>query len=295
MHARHLAVLFCSVLISSSACGTETQEPNAAGGGPTSRPAGAASRPSAAGATSRPAEAPGIEAKGFAAKIEAAHGGSVYGKPPIHADLEVEFGGGSMLAGKLVYDPNTGRSRIETASGGLATFDGQDAWTLDMATAEGMPPPRFHLFTWAWFLAAPWKLSDPGSRIDEPKPRQLQDRELSSARLTYDAGVGDTPDDWYVVYANEKNHALAAVAYIVTFGKSVEEANKEPHAAKYDEFQTVDGLQVPKVVSFWNWNEKDGLMGDAIGVLTFSNVRFATAEDHLFAKPEGAAKANMPR
>lgn len=274
-HTLVLGFLACTYL----SCGSESSNGSASAGASTSRPTSPSSDPSRRS-----------EPQGLAAQIAAAHGGDLYAKKAVFADLSVDFGGQTILAGKLVFEPGTKRCRIETAEGGVCTFDGTDAWTAGMPAQEGLPPARFHLLTWPWFLSSPWKLGDPGSKMAEQQPRSLRGREVPSAKMTFEPGVGDTPDDWYIVYADPESHVLAAVAYIITFGKSVEEANKEPHAATYDEFVVVEGLRMPKVLTFWNWNEADGLVGDPIGELTVSNVRFGAADEATFAKPEGAKK-----
>jgi hypothetical protein len=228
----------------------------------------------------------------FAASIEDAHGdGSLYAKPPLHGDLVVEFGGNRLVDGTMVFDAATGRARIESGDSVLV-FDGEQAWGVG-AEALGMPA-RFHLLTWPYFVAAPWKLGDPGSEMGAPALRPLAGTRLASARLTFDDGVGDTPDDWYVVYQDPATGGLRALAYIVTYGTTAAEASEEPHVATYDETAEVDGLRVPTRLAFWNWSEAEGLVGDPIGRVTFTSPRFGPAEPGAFEKPEGAVLDALP-
>jgi hypothetical protein len=89
---------------------------------------------------------------------------------------------------------------------------------------------RFHLLTWPYFAALPMKLADPGAHLQLLGERSLRGKVYQAVRLTFDPGVGDTPEDWYVLYRDPSSGRLAAAAYIVTYGKSATAASKEPHA-----------------------------------------------------------------
>ena len=268
-------------------CGGDAAE--SPSGGATPSGSGASSRPS-----SRASSQPSAAAASFADRVRAAHGSaSLYQKPPVHADLTVEFGGGTMFEGSFVFDAASGKCcMVAKGDGPTRVFDGTTAWVSGADASD--PMHRFHLLTWSYFLAAPWKLADQGSTLGEERPRTLRDVPQPSAKLTFESGVGDSPEDYYVAYADPKTHALDALGYIVTYGKTTEAANEEPHAATYDAYTTVDGLQLPTELTFYNWNEKDGLVGEPIGRAMFSNLRFAAAEASTFAKPADAAEAPMP-
>ena len=113
--------------------------------------------------------------------------------------------------------------------------------------------------------------------------------------MTFTDGVGDTPDDWYVIYADPESHRLTALAYVVTYGKTLEEASTEPHAATYDGWKSIDALFVPTLLRFWNWSEADGLVGDPIGTATFTDLSFARADEGAFDAPSGAQRIEAPR
>lgn len=48
--------------------------------------------------------------------------------------------------------------------------------------------------------------------------RPLDEKDHQTAKLTFEKGIGDAPDDWYVVYTDPENNTMQAAAYIVTFG-----------------------------------------------------------------------------
>ncbi len=75
-------------------------------------------------------------------------------------------------------------------------------------------------------------------------------------------------------------------------GRPVEQL--EPHAIVFEEWQTVDGLLVPKVAPFYNWTGSD-IEDEPLGRLEFSNVRFMTErpDPARFQKPPDAVVAPL--
>lgn len=229
----------------------------------------------------------------FARAIEKTHGIDAWrSQSALETDITVEFGGNQMIDGKLLMDPSGGHVRIELKSGTVMVFDGRNAWVAPADTS--FQGARFHILTWSYFLAAPMKLRDPGTRLEDLGKSPLRDgKKLKAARLTFGADVGDTPDDWYVVYRDAKKR-LAAMAYIVTFGKSVDDAEKEPHAITYGDYKTIDGVAVPHHWQFWNWTAENGIHGDAIGEVKLSGFRFVKPAADAFKQPKNARRADLP-
>ena len=67
----------------------------------------------------------------------------------------------------------------------------------------------------------------------------------------------------------------------------------ERHAAVYEEWQEVDGLVVPKKISFYVWSDEKLGEGPA-GFMVFENVSFkdGSPDSALFSKPDGAEVDN---
>lgn len=229
----------------------------------------------------------------FAAPIEKAHNRAGWqSSAALAADIVVTFGGNTALDGHIVFQTNMAKTRIDYKDGSVALWDGSMAWV-----APGDSPvqgARFHVLTWPYFALAPLKLRDPGSRLESLGEKILNDRPYDVARLTFEAGVGDTPDDWYVVYRDRETSRLHAMAYIVTFGKPVDKAEAEPHAIVYGDYVDVDGVPVPTTWSFFNWNEEQGAHGDSIGNVALKNATFVDPGADQFTPPEGAREEALP-
>lgn len=214
-------------------------------------------------------------------------------QPALHADIEVMFMGNAMVSGRMVYDHDRERVRMELDDGTVAVFDGEKAW-VSPADAE-FPQARFHLLTWPYFLAAPFKLDDPGANLDERGIDKLRGKTYLTGKLTYDEGVGDAPDDWYLLYVDPVTGQLQAMAYIVTYGGTdPRQAEQQIHAITYEDFGIINGVVLSTKWKFWNWNREHGIHGDPIGEVTLKNVGFAEAEEGTFDKPKNAREDKLP-
>lgn len=229
----------------------------------------------------------------FADSVETTHGGDHWNtQAAVAADIVVNFGGQTLIDGRMITDTPVGQTRFELKDGTVLVFDGKDAWTSPADSK--FQGTRFHVLTWPYFLAAPMKLDDPGSHLKDLGKRPFRSgKALDAARLTFDSGVGDSPDDWYVAYRDGRGR-LAGMAYIVTFGKSTEDAEKEPHAISYHDYREVDGVVIPTRWQFWNWSEKDGIFGDPIGSVQLSNLGFISPGVDTFTQPKDARKEVAP-
>lgn len=236
---------------------------------------------------------PVMAKSGFAKGIEKAHGKSaLQQQQAVQARLVVEFGGQTMIEGTLLSDTAGGKVRIDLDNGTQFVFDGSEAWTSPAASE--VQGGRFHVLTWSYFLLAPFKLQDPGAHLEKLGKRPYEgEKTLDAAKLTFASGTGDSPDDWYVLYRNAQKQ-LQGMAYIVTFGKGLAEAEKEPHAITYHQPVEVDGVTFSSHWQFWNWTEADGIHGDPIGQVKLSDIRFVTPDASSFVAPKDSRPEPAP-
>jgi hypothetical protein len=130
-------------------------------------------------------------------------------------------------------------------SDGCIVWDGEKAWSVNW---EGTPP-RFLALLNYYFANLPWLTMDPGVNLNGLGTASLWDDpvEYITLRMTFDEGVGDTPDDYYVLHIDPKTKMLKATTYIVTYGGVLPEGvTRSPeHILVYDSWADVDGLKVP--------------------------------------------------
>jgi hypothetical protein len=125
-------------------------------------------------------------------------------------------------------------------------WDGEKAWSVDWKLPM---PPRFLSNLNYYFLNLPWLAFDPGVNLEVMgRARILNDpTEYVEVQMTFDAGVGDTPDDYYYLYIDPDTKRLKATRYIVTYQALLPEGveSAPEHILVFDETTTVDGLLVP--------------------------------------------------
>lgn len=236
---------------------------------------------------------PGDYATQFAQPIEKIHGLDQWQEQNVlQTDIVVQFGGNDVIDGTMWMATKSAQSRLELADGTVAVFDGERAWVAPPEME--FPRARFHLLTWPYFLAAPFKLRDPGTLLQPMPDMKVLGEEHEVAQLTFDEGTGDTPDDWYLVYKDEDTDHLRALAYIVTYGTPKMEAEEEPHAVLYEDLVRQNGVTIPTEWTFYNWSPERGFHGDPIGKVFLENLRFVTPEPGAFDRPENAREDALP-
>lgn len=221
----------------------------------------------------------------FAAPIEKAHNMSDWKtKGAMKTEIELLLGSNTLNATLIIETGGPG-ILLEMSEDTAALFDGQEMYAMPSDSAVS----PFTLNTWAYFFEAPYKLNDPGTQMESQPAGQMKNKSYDRAKLTFEAGTGDTPDDWYILYRSQDNNRLRAMSYIVTAGRSVEEANKNPHAISYEDFKMIEGVPVATTWKFWGWSEENGFSEEPIGEATLSNIEFLNDET-LFTAPDGAQK-----
>ncbi len=230
-------------------------------------------------------------AASFTSSIEQVHQKEAFFKKKgLTYDIDIKFGGQPYLNGKVTQTTGGDKIKIEKSDGSTILYDGTNVVASGI-DKEKLGGARFDIFTWPYFTGFPYKLNDPGTQWSEFGKKAWGNHQLNTAKLTFVSGTGDAPDDWYVVYQNPTTKILEGAAYIVSFGKGKEAAEKEPHAVKYSNFISVDGIPIPTKWTYHMWTPEKGY-GQQIGEATLNNVLFLETAD--FSKPQNALEVVAP-
>ncbi len=202
------------------------------------------------------------------------------------------FGGKLHLDGKITMLTNSTKIRIDKNDESKLIYNGEKVFLCPKeANDKGA---RFDMFTWTYFLGMPYKFNDPGTKWELGNNRSLDGVDHQTAKLTFEPGTGDAPDDWYVIYTDSKDNSLKAAAYIVSFGSDGDTAKAEadPHAIHYKDFVMVDGIPFATKWDFYGWTEEKG-MTDKLGEATISDITFLEEEGDIFETPENAKEIEL--
>ncbi|MFT5618349.1 MAG: hypothetical protein ACI85I_001582 [Arenicella sp.] len=235
---------------------------------------------------SRPAPA-----NGLVGKMETAHKvADFYKNEMVSFDLELYFGGKLRLDGTILSATNSGKIKMLKKDGSSVLFDGEKIWLDSKDSTYKASRARFDIFTWQYFFALPYKLSDKGTKWELLGDKKLTDKNYPAGKMTFESGTGDAPDDWYVVYANEEN-LITGAGYIVTFGGTpAEKAVESAHAITYSNYEMTNNIPFATEWGFYNWSEAEGLKGEPIGSAKVKNIKFLTKEEADFSKPASATE-----
>ena len=202
-------------------------------------------------------------------------------------DLQLFFGGNERLNVTITTLTNSTKAIISLNDSSQIMVDGSDVYYS--SNYKKVNSVRFDAYTWNYFTLFPYKLSDPGTIWSSESTQDLNETTYNFQTLTFKANTGDDPDDWYKVYSDQKTHLIKAAAYIVTAGKTKEEAEKDPHAIEYTNYLEVDSIPLATKWTFWGWQEDKGLT-DKLGSATLSNFEFLSNQSVSFDIPTNFIK-----
>ncbi|WP_436514342.1 DUF6503 family protein [Ekhidna sp. To15] len=164
-------------------------------------------------------------------------------------------------------------------------FDGTDVWvTPDSVDTERT---RFYHNLYFYFYAMPFVVGDPGAYYEDVEARELNGKTYNGIKVSYGVGVGDAPDDNYIIWYDQETYKMEWLMYTVTFRTG--EATDNYKLIRYENWDTFNGLLLPTSIQWYNYD------GEAVGearddATVFENIQLSTEapDESLFEKPEGA-------
>ncbi|AXT20117.1 hypothetical protein D7030_03080 [Flavobacteriaceae bacterium AU392] len=216
--------------------------------------------------------------------IEIAHKKAIFDiSKAIKFDIDLTFGGQQILDATISVSTNSEYSIIEMKNGEKIYIHNDKVFCSPGLKDD--PSVRFGAYTWSYFFLFPYKLNDNGTKWSSYTPSESENQ-FNASKLTFEANIGDAPDDWYVVYSDKNTNIIDHAAYIVTLGKTTEEAEKDPHAIQYLDYKPINDIPFAHNWIFWEWRTEEGLT-NKIGSATLSNIQFIDDLKANFKIPDG--------
>ncbi|MEM1328003.1 MAG: DUF6503 family protein [Bacteroidota bacterium] len=165
-------------------------------------------------------------------------------------------------------------------------FDGTDVWIAPDLAAFGESSARFYHNLLFYFYAMPFIVTDPGIQYETVEGDSLNGKIYDALKVSYDGGVGDAPDDEYILYFDKETHQMEWLLYTVTYFSG--EKSDKYRALNYADWQEVNGLQLPRLLSGYTFEN------DSIGTKRYDRVfenvklKMEAPDQSLFEMPEGA-------
>jgi len=161
-------------------------------------------------------------------------------------------GADSALVHRVTVEQGARRAYLD-----FPEMDARISWDAEKAWSEnwkGPFPPRFIALLSYYLMNLPWLAADRGVILSEPGTGRLWDDpiEYVTVKMTFEAGVGDTPDDYYILYLDPRSYRLKAAELTVTYADALPpDVDVMTEVIVYEEFTTVDGLTVPTKASVY--------------------------------------------
>ncbi|WP_244526796.1 LolA-like protein [Pseudozobellia thermophila] len=221
-----------------------------------------------------------------------------------HGGLANWFGKGS-LAFRFSYRPLDGktprdsyqtvdiwrnRAKHTSVTDSTARFGwtGEKAWLQAKDSTAFAYDTKFWALTPIYLMGHPFVLDGEGVNLELLPKAEYKGRVNDVVKVTFAAGTGDAPDDYYILHFDADSHLLTATRYIVSYPEYFKDGGHNPEKfMEVGELVNVDGVLLPSgLKTHWTVN---GLPGEHITDIEISGMHFVKGlpEDY-FDMPEGA-------
>ena len=164
-------------------------------------------------------------------------------------------------------------------------FDGNSTW-LDQDSTYFKGNVDFYYNLYFYFYAMPFVLGDNGILLEDAKSISFQNKDYKGIKVSYEANVGSSPDDNYILYFDEETNKMAWLAYTVTF-KSQAPSDRYS-MIKYDKWNNVNGLLLPEEIIWYKTDSIGNPTEPRRKPLKFTDALLSKAQlaDSFYEKPK---------
>ncbi|MDG5491490.1 DUF6503 family protein [Psychroserpens sp. SPM9] len=165
-------------------------------------------------------------------------------------------------------------------------FDGENVWLRSDAGETYEGKPRFYYNLMFYFYAMPFVLADDGIIYEDIEPLVFEGKSYPGIKISYESGVGESPDDEYLLYYDSDKNQMAWLGYTVTYFSK--EKSKTYSFINYSNWQNVNGLILPRQLTWYHTkNNKPTTIRNEV---EFTDIVLTESrkEASAYAKPENA-------
>ena len=165
-------------------------------------------------------------------------------------------------------------------------FDGKEVWIKEEKKGSFKSNPTFYYNLYFYFYAMPFVLADDGILYEKVNAISFKGIDYPGFKISYQANVGTSPDDNYIIYYHPETFKMEWLAYTVTF--TSKKPSEKYNLIKYDTWVTVDGLILPKEIVWYKKDDKGNPTEPARPATEFTLpfVSKTKMEDSFFQRPE---------
>ncbi|MFD1552860.1 hypothetical protein DNU06_08150 [Putridiphycobacter roseus] len=154
-------------------------------------------------------------------------------------------------------------------------WDGENAWVSMQDSASFPFNMRFWALTPYTFVGQPFIFDGAGVVLEKLADQMIDSVAYDVVKVTYEAGTGDAPDDYYVNYFDKSSHLLKAIKYIVSYPTYFKDGGHSPEKLMVlNAYTTVEGITLPSAYTTYAVLNTEAEKGDAMTEVTVSNLSF---------------------
>ncbi|MEL6561032.1 MAG: DUF6503 family protein [Bacteroidota bacterium] len=164
-------------------------------------------------------------------------------------------------------------------------WDGKVSWRFPKEV-EIPYNTRFWSLTPYYFAGMPFVFADEGVNLTQEANQTYEGTDYHIVRATFGEGVGDAPDDYYVLYIDPETFRLSAIRYVVSYPAYFKKGeHPQEKFMTYEGQQEISGIIFPKEHRTFMW-EADGSIGEYVTDITLSDVAYKPdTEQSYFEMP----------
>lgn len=239
-------------------------------------------------------------------RLQGSEAGSViWNAMEAHGGLSKWFSNGA-LAFRFNYQPLDGKTARDSyqivdvwrnravhtsVSDSTAKFgwNGKTAWVKAKDSTAFAYDTKFWALTPIYLFAHPFVLDGEGVNLELLPQAKYKEKTNDVVKVTFDAGTGDAPDDYYILHFDVDTHLITAIRYIVSYPEYFKDGGHNPEKfMEVGELVNIEGILLPTGLKT-HWTVENGQPGDYITKIDVSDLHFIkTLENDFYDVPEGA-------
>jgi hypothetical protein len=172
------------------------------------------------------------------------------------------------------------RDRVEGPNFTMG-FDGREVW-IEADTAYKGNPEFYHNLMF-YFYAMPFVLADDGINYADVQTLDFEGVAYPGIRISYNEGVGTSPEDEYFLYYHPETYEMAWLGYTVTYFSG--EQSEDIHWIRYSDWNEFSGLKLPRILTWYDYENALPTKVRADREFVNVNVGEVPFPDELFTGP----------
>ncbi|MEM0939322.1 MAG: DUF6503 family protein [Bacteroidota bacterium] len=178
------------------------------------------------------------------------------------------------------------KTRLESPNQTIG-FDGKNVWvspdSVDVSRA------RFYHNLYFYFFAMPFVVGDPGAFYEVIDSKEINGKMYEGLKISYNDGVGDSPEDNYIIWSDPETDQMEWLMYTVTYRSK--ETSDNYRLIRYADWKGFNGVVLPQSLQWYQFSNDS--IGDLRSEVIFENIELSTTvpDPSIFEMPENAQVA----